>query len=111
MNIIHKQLKDGGWNKLSLAEQLANIGSEVSRTINWREKNSDYSNRAFERVLELIDFSINDPKNRQSLKELCRVREVLVDSFVGDNIYKSTDDLWKRYFNSFNYLVRVNVLP
>jgi len=32
------------WFKLSLAEQLANIGSEVIRAINWKEKGrEDYS--------------------------------------------------------------------
>jgi len=29
--ILHKELAAGKWFKLSLAEQMANIGSEVSR--------------------------------------------------------------------------------
>jgi len=28
--IIHKDLADGRWNKFSLEEQLANVGSEVN---------------------------------------------------------------------------------
>jgi len=36
MNIQHKELAAGRWNKLSFVEQMANVGSEVERTINWR---------------------------------------------------------------------------
>lgn len=109
MTTYHKELAKGKWNKLSLAEQLANVGSEVFRTISWREKKKEYSTMAFERALELLDLSIRDPKNKNALNELCRVREVLVDSFMGDNIYKSTDELWKNYFNGFNYLARLKI--
>jgi len=31
--IVHKQLASGRWFKLSLVEQLANVGSDVERTI------------------------------------------------------------------------------
>ena len=34
----HEGLASGGWEKLSLCEQMANIGSEVSRALNWRKK-------------------------------------------------------------------------
>lgn len=46
---------------------------------------------ALYRGLELIDFTINDPKNKNSLKEILRVRAALVDFFLGDNIYESSD--------------------
>jgi len=36
--IQHKELAEGRWKDLSLCEQMANIGSEVSRTIKWKEK-------------------------------------------------------------------------
>ena len=88
-------------------EQLANVGSEVYRTINWRNKdNLDYSNKAFERALELLDFTITDPKNRSRLKELTRVRECLVDYFMYDNIYGSSDEKWEKYFYAFAYAAR-----
>jgi hypothetical protein len=91
---------------------MANIGSEIERTINWRNKgNPEYSRQAFERALELVDLTIDDPKNRAPescgrLKEICRLREVLVDYFVYDNAYGSTDDLWQKYFYAFNYAAR-----
>ena len=38
--IQHKELANGRWSELSLSKQLSNIGSEVSRTIKWQEKNN-----------------------------------------------------------------------
>jgi hypothetical protein len=102
--IIHKQLASGRWFELSLVEQLANVGSDIERTIQWKKKgDAEYSSKAFERALELLDLTIADPKNRKRLKEIVRVREVLVDHFVFDNIYASTDESWQRYFFQFNY--------
>jgi len=107
MKIYHKQMANGAWRKFSLVEQMANIGSEVFRTISWREKDQKYSKMAFERCLELIDLTVADPKNRSRLKEILRVRECLADYFFGDNIYYSTDKLWQNYFYGFNYATRI----
>lgn len=102
--IIHKQLASGRWFKLSLVEQLANVGSEIERTIQWKKKGDlEYSRRAFERALELMDLTVADPKNKGRLKEPLRVREVLVDYFVYGNEYASTDESWQKYFFGFNY--------
>ncbi|MFA6431428.1 MAG: hypothetical protein WCV91_03490 [Candidatus Margulisiibacteriota bacterium] len=109
MNIQHKELAAGKWNTLSFMEQMANIGSEVERTINWRNKNNpEYSRLAFERALELLDLTVADQKNILRLKEVLRVREVLADCFSFENIYLSTDSQWKSYFLSFNYAARIN---
>ena len=107
MNIQHKNLADGRWNELSFFEQMANVGSEVERTINWKKKgNLEYSRLAFERALELLDFSIADQKNRKRLREVSRVREAIVDHFFGKNEYLSTDESWQKYFYAFNYAAR-----
>ena len=63
----------------------------------------EYSQRAFERVLELLDLTIADPKNRGRLREVVRVREALVDHFVYDNVYATTAESWQKYFIGFNY--------
>lgn len=106
MNIFHKDLADR-WNTFSTFEQMANIGAEVGRSINWRNKgNTEMSQNAFYRALELIDFTVDDPKNKNSLKEILRVREILVDYLLGDNIYKSTDQDWEKYFYYFNFAAR-----
>ncbi|MFA5158614.1 MAG: hypothetical protein WC451_05530 [Patescibacteria group bacterium] len=108
MNLIyHKTLTEKKWFLLSFAEQMANIGSEVERTIIWRKKDDqEYSRISFERALELIDLTRLDPKNHHCLKELCRTREMLVDWFF-DNQYNSNDSIWQKYFLAFNYLARI----
>jgi len=90
------------WQKLSLVEQMANIGSEVSRTLKWRNA-ADFAKKAFERALELFDLTITDPKNKHRLKEIIRARELFSDYIVGDNLYNSSDIQWQKYFYNFNY--------
>lgn len=104
--MYHRELAAGRWQQLSLVEQMANIGSEVHRMISWRERNEERSRLAFERALELLDLTKADPKNRGRLKEICRVREVLVD-YRFDNQYSSTDEQWEKYFYAFNYAARL----
>lgn len=93
---------------MSFLQQMANIGSEVSRTINWRTKNADYSRMALERALELLDLTIADPKNHSSrLKELIRLREAMADYFYFGNEYGSTDKSWQNYFNAFAHAASI----
>lgn len=107
--IQHKEMASGRWFKMTFFEQMANIGSEVERTISWKEKNNpEYSKMAFERALELLDLTINDKRNIKRLKELLRVRETLADYFEFDNEYKSSDKLWRGYFFPFNWAARLN---
>lgn len=102
--IIHKDLEPSKWFKFSTFEQLANVGMDIERTIQWRKKgNAEYSQNAFWRALELLDLTIVDPKNRTRLKEIRRVREALIDHFIYDNEYSSTDEFWQDYFFQFNY--------
>jgi len=106
-SIQHPSLTSGRWAKLSFSEQMANIGSEIERTIKWRNKNnSDYANQAFERGLELLTLAINSQTQYSKLKELTRLRECLLDFFLGNNQYHSTQESWQKYFYNFNYLAR-----
>ena len=107
MNYKHKSLAAGRWKELSLVEQLANVGSEVGRAINWRKKGKiEYSKRAFERALELLDLTVATLKDVNRLRELLRARELMVDFFVYDNRYHSTTESWQKYFLAFNYAAR-----
>ena len=102
---IHTTLTPERWQSLSLFEQLANVGTDIERAINWRKRNNtEYSENAFLRALELLDFTIADPKHRGAiLKELVGTREQLIDYFVYDNEYHSDDKTWQNYFFQFNY--------
>lgn len=110
MEIQHKNLADGRWQELSFFEQMANIGSEVERTIKWKNKNNiEYSRMAFERALELLDLTIDSEKDRNHLRELLRLREILADYFFFENDYNSTDKSWQNYFYAFNFAARINL--
>lgn len=109
MSHQHKDLAAGRWSQLSLLEQMANIGSEVERALNWRiKKNTDYAQKAFERALELIDLSLDNDKNYAHLKEIARMREAIVDYFAGTNQFISSESSWRDYFLPFTYASRRN---
>jgi hypothetical protein len=55
----HKELASGRWKEMSLSEQMANIGSEVSR------------------ALELLDFSLDCTESLPRLREVARLREAM----------------------------------
>ncbi len=97
------------WNELTFFQQMANVGSEVIRAINWKEKNKEYSQGFIDRGLELLDLTVKDKKNQNKnrLKEILRVRETLVDYFYFDNIYQSNNQNWSNYFLAFNYAANV----
>ncbi|KKT16222.1 MAG: hypothetical protein UV98_C0035G0002 [Parcubacteria group bacterium GW2011_GWB1_43_6] len=106
----HKELANGRWEGFSFFEQAANVGSEVERAISWRKKgNLEYSRLAIERALELLDLTIDDRKNKKKLRELLRLREVLIDYFYSNNTFSSSDRLWQSYFTPFNFAARINL--
>jgi hypothetical protein len=101
---LHKDLTPERWFNFSLLFQLANVGTDIERAIQFKKRDkADDSYYAFLRALELLDLTIADPKHRKRLKELCRVREALKDYFLGDNEYNSTDKAWQQYFYHYNY--------
>jgi len=92
-----------------LFERMANIGGEVERALVWQAKNNaEYSQKAFERALELIDLTLQYSQTRSHLKEVARLREALVDYFCGTNEFKSTESSWRKYFSQFTYAARRN---
>lgn len=102
----HEALAAGKWQELTLAEQMGNVGSEVSRALGWRDKNERLFMGAVERALELLDFTIADPRWRRGLKELTRVREFLCDIAFGERQYHiSLEDL-DHYFFQFALAAR-----
>ncbi|MCM8812217.1 MAG: hypothetical protein NC910_04115 [Candidatus Omnitrophica bacterium] len=107
MSYQHRELASGRWRKLPLVEQMANIGSEVERALNWRGKNNqDYCARAVDRALELLDLSLETPWGFARLKEIARLREIVVDYFYGSNQYGSTEAAFRRYFLPFAWAAR-----
>lgn len=109
MKTQHKDLAMGRWAQMSICEQMTNIGGEVSRALNWQKKgNPDFSRKAAERALELIDLSLDSIKLFSRIRELARLREAVVDYFWGSNQFSSSEKLWRKYFGHFNYALRKN---
>ena len=98
------------WSNLTLAEQLGNIGSEVSRMLKWREKDRAIADRAFERMSELLNETIaGETENRYRLRELARLRECINTYWDSGN----TADILSltslvRYFDQFAVLANKN---
>lgn len=100
-------MAQGRWFGLTLHEQMANVGADVSRALKWRKLHNEQSSEAaFERALELFDLTLDDPKHKGRYKEIARAREVVCDFFVGDNEYRSTAKSLENYFYPFNYAAR-----
>ena len=107
MSFIHKDLAGGGWRKLSLKEQLGNIGSEVLRTMRAQNKDKEFFWAAVYRALELFDLTLEDPRWKGRRLEIARSREVFVDAVFGGKEYKSSFDGLVRYFDQFAYAARL----
>lgn len=99
INIQHKKQADGIWKSKPFLEQMANIGSEVYRAINWRNKgNEEFAQMAFVRSLELFDLTKESNLTLPQFKELLRMREIWVDFFKYENQYNSTAEDINKYF-------------
>jgi len=109
MNYEHKELAAGRWNQLSFLEQMAHIGSEVERALNWQTKQrADYCEKASCRALELTDLALQGAGTFPRRRELARLREALADYFFGENQFQSTEASWRKYFFYFTYAARKN---
>ena len=106
----HKTLEDGRWANMPFIEQMANIGSEISRTANWKEKGSEKrAQAAFDRAIELIDLTLkygrtHEPGRSSMLRELCRLREILCEEYL--SLDKSALKSFDNYFLQFGMAAR-----
>ena len=94
------------WFKLSLAEQMGNIGSEVSRAARWYGKDEALFAGATRRCLELFDLTLADPRWVARRQEINRAREVFVDATYGGEQYQSTLPDLLKYFDQFALAAR-----
>jgi len=104
----HHGLAAGKWYQLTLAEQMGNIGSEVTRTFKWFSKKDDRFEKSFERALELFDLTMADKRWLFRNKEICRAREYFCYLMVNENIPRLNDELisFEKYFNEFALYAR-----
>jgi hypothetical protein len=102
----HGGLTQERWGRLSLAEQLANIGAEVARAARARARRDDRRlQQHFDLALELFDLTLDDQRWRAQRIEVARMREIVCDFLAGDNEYESTAESLDAYFLPFSWLV------
>jgi len=106
MSHQHASLAAGRWQTLPLAEQLANVGSDVGRAHRWQEIDPQLCEKAFARALELLELTIADPRWKGRRKELTHVRGLLCDAMLGGKEYRSDLASLDRYFYPFAIAVR-----
>ena len=107
MSFQHKEMAEGRWYELSLAEQMGNIGSEVSRAARWQGRDERSFQGAVDRALELFDLTLMDPRWRGArAREIARAREVFCDAVYGGQLYKSSLADLTRYFDEFAFAAR-----
>ncbi|MCX7759081.1 MAG: hypothetical protein N2169_05700 [bacterium] len=90
------------WQRFSFIEQMANIAVEFHRMIRW--KNNPHQFEAlFYRVIDLIVLTIEDPKNKNThrIKELCRLKSIIIDGYLGGKEFKTNLEDLTKYFDSF----------
>jgi hypothetical protein len=97
------------WQKLSLIEQLANIGSEIYRVKMWQGKDEKLFENSIIRVIELFNLTLSDPKNKGRLKEVARAKELFLDAvYNGGKEYRTSLDDLDKYFYQFALIVSKN---
>ena len=108
MKTYHPDLVSGRWFTFSIAEQLANVGSEYERALRAKgQGDRERFQHALARMLELMDLTIADPRwHNHRLRELCRVRGIACEQLCSEN-----PELWARqdlkdYFLRFGILAR-----
>jgi hypothetical protein len=107
--LIHKELADGRWFTFSIYEQLGNVGSEFERAARALERGEhERFEKAFERMLELLELTIDDPKWRTPcrLRELLRLREEVCEVFYGNETHEESIEGLKKYFLYFGIAAR-----
>lgn len=109
MDGINNKFDNEKWFKLSLSEQMANIGSEVIRAFKWYQRDGKkHWESALERALDLFDLTLSDKRWKNRAKEIARMREVICDFFYGGNIYNSNLPSLDNYFFHFASAARLN---
>lgn len=95
------------WAKMTVFEQMGNIGSEVGRALSAKRRGDKVSMKAaLFRGLDLIDITAElwAKKYPYRNKELLRSRELFVQSVITDN----EDKTLEKYFMEFTIAARLN---
>lgn len=107
---LHTSLAAGRWADLSVVEQLANVGSEVERTLRAHTAGRiDRRDHALARALELFDLSASDPRWRgPRRREILRARECFLGILFSEQPDPDGAAFLQKYFLQFALAARRN---
>jgi hypothetical protein len=94
---------------MSLLEQMANIGSEISRAGRQTGKDQKLFDNSVARAFELFDLTLSDKRWKGRLREIGRARDVFADAVLGGREYDSRFEELQKYFDYFGMAVRLNL--
>jgi hypothetical protein len=104
----HVGLASGSWFRLTLIEQLANVGSEVDRAVRAHESGRiERRDQAIARALELFDLTGADERWRGARRrETRRAREEFCRLFYSDDVRPGDAASLQKYFLQFAVAAR-----
>lgn len=94
--------------KISLNEQLANIGIKVCRIKKWENEPRYFEasfNQAFDLLMSVIELNKNN--NGGALKELIRLKALLIDAYVGGREFNAKLNDFLKYFDYFINQIKI----
>ncbi len=86
------------WNQMCISEQMLNIGGEIQRAIDRKDK--EVSKTYLLKAIDWLELTKKDPKNKNRIGELNVVEEELLD-FFGENQFHNDAKSLMSYWNSF----------
>ncbi len=95
------------WATMDFISQMANIGSEVGRTLKWKQRgNTTLAQNAFIRALDLFDLTIEVGRNNGSqssrdsmLREILMARDQFCEEYLSEDNNAIAPS--ERYFSQF----------
>ena len=109
MSSSYYQVDRERWGKMTINEQMGNIGSEVGRAIiAHRNGNKAREDRAIDRAIDLFSATVEalvGTERSYRLKEVLRAREEFLRLFF-DDTFESDADKIERYFMDYAFAAR-----
>ena len=109
MSSNYYQVDRERWEKMTINEQMGNIGSEVGRAIiAHRNGNKAREDRAIDRAIDLFSATAEVLAGTQyayRLKEVLRAREEFLRLFFDDTFESDADNI-ERYFMNYAFAAR-----
>lgn len=94
--------KTVSWFAMPIGVQISNVGSEVHRAINWKNRGDVQKKNSFcMKAIEFLELMKKDPKNCHRKGELDCCIDELKDYLMGENIYNTTEEQLIKYYDAF----------